>query len=800
MKTIVKTIFALLLALPLAAQSSSVTLLHIGEGKGQLYEALQALPHEDGLVEMGMHFHSMRPDSPHYAGVAGELRLSPNSTWALFDDGRRCLAQGMDLPTAEDLRKTIDEAGIKSPIRVLRDFLKQHPHHLEARMQLLELLRGIAESRTRRVLQLGLQPPLESVDRWDAERWYRAYSDALDIDLSPFEGKKLDPEQDLQIWGLYAHEFHALFSTGEWRHVVNGVFSPKFMVPTESCSPMVTQLYGQHLGSVEAFLSEQPGHIYVWETYGWMRRIARQGVFGASPIGSVLGDIVPSPGLWRRDGERLSILIPEERELGNWESLVTELWSMWPMFRFEEGIVKGAFFREHSLESLRTESSRQGLLEVSWRDRLKPLLESLIKTNRIGEAEQVIVYIAKINALLEIQRRAAELALDSGRKDLHDRWKALKVPEKTTVSDPDEVEDLYFEITPVSSNVSLIVINGQQFGEQISALLKHYKIIEWKVRNITLDQAQSELLCEEEGWPKGETYWALRDRKAMLAHGPGLPNENEIFQVLQNSVVEKWSETLRRFILEHPTHTDAKINLLRESIRVAEQRTKDKIGTMAGRDPQLLLDDEDDEAIWGDLSRRFKQLFLTMLDTGLPWFWTGPLCESRLFMHSNKMKDVARGLLPSVEAFLMHQPNDNSLWDIWLSMSELDGRRRYTDLKETLVLSPKEDPRLFPSMLARGRLVKHYLERSDWQALINVLESPWAVERDRPTEKNEWTWSTYQQHLLEAYLRLGKDYEADMFLTAWEQSPAWETVLQGAIALAEKCDRDTLAERWKRLK
>ena len=794
MKVFVKTILALLLALPLAAQAPSASLWHFGERSGHMYEGLRALLGTDELVEMGMRFNSMQTDSPRYAPLASELRLSPASAWALADNKGRCLLQGGELPTAEELRKALDDAGIKSQVEILRSFLKRHPYQLDARVELLRLLRGIAEARTRRVLQVDVESERDLIRRGDVEGDYYTYSGALHFDASPFEGKKLEAEQDEKIWGAYAQELRALFSGEDWRALMNYPSPFYTYVPVEVCSQTMVQDYGRHIKIIEDFFKEHGENDGAWQWYAWMRCIAKQGTPKLQPIDVLLEGLPSRPGM-RTDmmPMPLSLLILEERETGNWDSLAAKLWSKWPMFRYIEWL-ESAFF-----ESYASRPRKQGELEVSWRDRIKPLLESLIKTNRIEDAESVIFSTAKSNAGLEIQRRAVELALDCGRKDLNAKWRSLTIQDKLSPSDPNDVESLYFQITPYWSNISLVVINGKQLDSQIWTLFSHSQLIEWNIDHAMLNSGQSELLRQLEGWPKDTTYWALRDKSGTLAHGAGLPSASEIFQVLIDSMIEKSVDVLRRFILEHPENMDAKMRLQYELRRLAEAKTHEKLSGLAKNDATPMLTEDDDRDIWGEFATRFNHLMLTLLEHPLPGMIDmDSFCRSYDFKHSQIMKEAARTLLPNIEASLQRQPSHEGLWQAWSTMSTLEGRRRFKDFRETLLLSPTADPRDFPPSRSLFWLMLNYHDESDWTTIIDLLASPWEARRESVSKLGEW--DSKIQYLFEAYLRLGRESEANDLLMYWEPSPAWGTALEAAIGLAEKCGRDALAEKWKKLK
>ncbi|MDR0498190.1 MAG: hypothetical protein LBH03_00455 [Holophagales bacterium] len=206
---IVPVIFsAVSLTAPMTAQTvlhgSHCILWHFGETSDQLYKGLQALLRTEELVEMGLGFATIQKTGPEYAHHLRERNLGPGSTWALYFYGAdrriRCLLKGSKLPTVADIKNSLDQAGIRSPIRVLRDFLRQHPDHLDARMHFLERLRKMAVIRTQRALQL--EPKIN-------KRLH--YPTSLTVDTDTLGDKKLDPESDISIWGSYAQELQTLY-------------------------------------------------------------------------------------------------------------------------------------------------------------------------------------------------------------------------------------------------------------------------------------------------------------------------------------------------------------------------------------------------------------------------------------------------------------------------------------------------------------------------------------------------------------------------------------------------------------
>jgi hypothetical protein len=177
----------ILLAMPVLAQSSAVVrqinryqefrlsfapelestasgyLLYVGELSGRMYAGLQALLNDDEMAEMMIVFESVAANSQLYAQIAKEVGLGPDTKWVLTDGMGRLVMQGIDLPEPIELIKVMEDAGIKSPIRLLRDFIRQHPGHLDAHLNLLKLTLGAAEARTKENIAVGHPDPCQGV-------------------------------------------------------------------------------------------------------------------------------------------------------------------------------------------------------------------------------------------------------------------------------------------------------------------------------------------------------------------------------------------------------------------------------------------------------------------------------------------------------------------------------------------------------------------------------------------------------------------------------------------------------------
>jgi hypothetical protein len=835
-KAIPAAIFALSISMtaPLLAQQplvgSSCTLMHFGERGGVLHDALQTLLRKDELAEMRINFHSIQPTSEQYAQYVNEYGLAQDSAWALRVPiagtyRYRFAHQGKRLPTVEDIQNALEQAGIKSPIKLLRDFLKLHPDHLDARAQLLQMLREPAEARTRQALQLGATDIPKQTARAQASGGTNfTFYNSVAVDTTALDGKTLKPEQDAEIWGQYAQELQTLFASGDWRLIGLNEISQRIQfqrqVPLDVCSPTMVQLYRRHLGRVEAFIEEFPASPHAWLLYGWMASITKH-----NSVRALYDRLVPPPegAIWPTE-EILSLLIPEQEAKGNWGYIAETLWPGWPKTRLSIRN-RTTDYNFPNMPQSDNEMRRQGFKEARWNYGVRPLLESLIRTNRTSDAETVILGIAKYSHYRDFQGRAAALALSCGRQDLQAKWAALQIPEES-VKGPD------LDFLAISEAPIFVSINGDKpYVSQINDILAQDQIMAWHLSHESfrgqtnpfmsqdqmiamgypeelisfVDPKAAEMLQQREGWPMGEAHWALFYKGRVFAHGPGLPTQEALVLELESSRMPTRANALRRFIADHPAHFEAREMLLRELKRLAEHKTRKILGEGAGTDPALMLSDEDDYAIWNEFASLHRQLFSIFMEQGVHVRGDGlgvntRTFDSPLFMHSQRMKDVAHSIMPQVADCLKRQPSNEFLWGAW-SLAVLDKNSYFRDFKNTLTLSPMDDPTRIPPLISILVIMGKCRTMSNWQMAIDVGEWHWETMRGYLDENPGYMGAYWMQLdvLLEAYLRLDKYDDANALVRTASQSPVWLNIKEQAVGMAKECGKDNLAEQWGKL-
>ncbi|MCL1893247.1 MAG: hypothetical protein FWG02_03275 [Holophagaceae bacterium] len=794
-----------------------ILLLYVGESSDPQCKLFQDICRSSELAEMRVIFRP-QPRNDYYDTFVREYGLARSSTWALavvepgITVSYRCLLQGTELPLVSDIQNALDRGGIKSVTRLLRDFLKTHPDNIDVRAQLLQVLREVAENATQH--SMGLKTETALSEQQQARDFY---SGTALFDTTSFKDKMLESEQDASIWGPYAQVLDAIFNSGDWQ-----MLHPGWVLnhtPLEICSPTMIQIYTRHLPKIEAYLVENPHDARYWLLYGWMVSITKH-----SSVRSLFDRILPTPwndlnSSWPNP-EVLSLLVAEERARENWGYIAEMLMSNWPVRR--QVILNYTAFSP-SEESAKATSNR--LLDSAWQNHVKPLIESLIKSNRAPDAETVILDMAKNSTYGNIQRLAAGLALNLGRQDLQYKWLALETPEKNKV----DMDAFLARLFPTPPAPRIVVTNLEESAnQQINKILRDSRLAVWGLSPVRLNQntelpvfvrqllpdtpvqiggtkpnqKMPELVRRFARWPVDETFWGLFYDNTMLADGSGLPTVEKLVTELELARVQTFANALRHHISQYPSNFTAKERLLRELKRIAELKVKEKFGEAAGVDFTLMLTEEEDRDIWGEFALLYVQTFPFFMEHGRPvadlYEFENNGWTSNYFMHSEIMKDLAREFLPRAKACIERRPTAKFLWYAWAALSDLNGKMQFKDLRESLAPLPLHNHTDIPGVDVMRGLVQRCWIRSDWQGIIDVVEWYWEIMQERG-QFHQHGWQVYLSPLLEAYLHLDKSREANELISVWSYTPAWPHIKQSAVDLAKKCGKENLGERWERL-
>jgi hypothetical protein len=750
---------------------SGAAFIYLGrDGKDALGQ-LQALTRFDEFAEINLRFQVLEPASQSAAALRRELRLNAESAWVLADLRGNCLIQGEKLPNIEEISQALQKAGIKSPIKVLREFLKKRPDHLGARTQLLSHLRRVAEARTVKLLRLDLKTTRELQQQDSYENYYRLNTRRASIDTSDIKGKKLDDKDDLEIWGAYAQEIDNLFSTGDWR--LCDLFDRNQQIPADGCSRLMKIVYKRRLPQVYQALCERPSNPTLWRAYGWMRSIARD-----KPIRLALTAMRPSPTKeadWPPE-EVYAFFAEEAIEQNRWENLADLLWEKRHKILY---ILREPHLFWGSLSNLTID--QRNIVTYNYnmqkRDYIDPLLESLIMTGRVDEAEFIITYLAKLPHFTDIIKHAIDLAVKRDRPDLSTKWSALRVEPKTDF-DIDDLKALLYIYS--NSNPCVLLINYKEKLSIFEEFPKLGLVSEWKLYYTTLSGDLSELIIKRENWDANETRWALinPDTKVITSQA-GLPTSSAITAALEESGIEKTTNALRKFIREYPNHFEAKAELLSLLSDLALEETKQKISEIKTDGTKPGLSASDDLLIWSEYVSLLRQ-YLQFCVNNSQFIHSNDLFIKilsqidEIIKYSPMTLALTKEILPDASLNVLRCPTSYEFWYLWTALSDPMSNEQFFNLMSDITPSPLDDSHSVPPNAIKSDLLDRYKSCGNWQGIVNVFgHFMGALTGESGADIYIFFSGMDTMLLLEAYLNLNQEEKIKEMLDVWKPSSNW---------------------------
>jgi len=463
------TIFLpLLIGLPLTAQTDFFQqgllnriktstqpslLIFLQQGSNSLTHYTKLIQNE-AVAELGLNLVAV----PHTATInrtsvdsGNNMRrhfgLGSNILWAVVTPAEQLLLTGTAWPEPEEFVQQLSGKGVQSPASVLRDFLKTHPDHLDARVELLHLQLKSADKRTRTELDIDPDPDTATALTGNPiarnrlpgggqsstfTTSIRSSADGSSPTTLSFPGsvdpnapkpkpipddKVLDTVTDLKIWGGYAESFDRLFVADDW--IAVGLVFENREYPIEVCSPLVKNLYRRKISQVETALELAPVSPRLWSIWSRMADVV-----GDRSAISVFERLVPRPGAnfssWPEDVRNR--LISEARTTGKWDFLANNLWTEYERSSGTNNSITSFAVNDANRAAVNDAARRVTELMNSdqWEKIIAPLLEALIRTNDTGRAD-IVVNTLKDRGEINIQK-AIGLANICSRPDLAQRW------------------------------------------------------------------------------------------------------------------------------------------------------------------------------------------------------------------------------------------------------------------------------------------------------------------------------------------------------------------------------------------
>jgi hypothetical protein len=388
----------------------------------QLTEAFRKLLQEEELAELRLSIRTIR-DNSRQTELIEYLRKryswGDGPRWAFIAPDERCLAHGAVMPGAKVLADQLADAGIESPVRRIRAFVRQYPENLDGRLALLNILRSIANERTRGAIGAELAQRQNGGRQafMGGRRIFRVaeMADAEEVSV------QLPAEDDLRIWARWADEFDQLMGSGQW---LESDFAFEYGDDAlDRHSTIVRNIYKKRIGLVEDALRRWPGSDRFWGI--WLHMSIVLGDMSAKRLVSNLAPLPGTPtGAWP-PYEAKVVLIQEARRNGDWRDLRDMLWESWldmsqTISRLQSAVQRAMRASGRNAE-MRAPMSQ--MFESQWRQLLDPLIESLLMTNDISGAESVLGHLKEAAGWDEVYDLAATIAMRCQMPQVAERWK-----------------------------------------------------------------------------------------------------------------------------------------------------------------------------------------------------------------------------------------------------------------------------------------------------------------------------------------------------------------------------------------
>lgn len=388
--------------------------------KGELKKEAERLTQEPDWIELELRVAFYSAEAPKIEQALKEKAPQVSRPgWVLMGPGAKVVAAGSRLPSRAAMEQLLEEAGIRSRSKILRDFLRTHPGHLEAKSNLIGLLMSKAATATQ--AKLGLrQEPLHPVDKpFDPSVWAKEQEERQDRKEREEKEKKplkeLQTGEDLLIWSEVAEQVDRIFRSGEWRSMEMWSTHPN---EAARHSPIMKEVIRRGMPEVEDALQGRPTDWGLWSLW-----LAMSDALGGRPLMPLVESLSPSPlqdpDGWPPEAVK-SRYLKDAKARQDWQAIRDLLLPEWERQRVWESQIKGSYqyVEDGKVKANPWEAS-------TWRERTEPLVEALLRLGESTLADKVVRSALAKNPWDGLTAKASALALRCNQPALAAAWAAL---------------------------------------------------------------------------------------------------------------------------------------------------------------------------------------------------------------------------------------------------------------------------------------------------------------------------------------------------------------------------------------
>jgi hypothetical protein len=699
--------------------------------------------------------------------------LESRATWVALDIENKLIVSGIQVPNAKEFDQMLEQRGVKSPLKTVREFLQRNPDHLDAKGDLLTEVR-------RRALQ-------------------RHPSNATE---------DLGTENDLVTWGILAAETDKVFSA-PWQGISIRFFRPDQEQP-ERFSNLMKNVFRKHIAKIESAIAEQPSNAALWNIWAWMARglgdykwdtfVNSIEPFHFPPYSN---SMCPPPDVcvW---------LIEEYRQKKDWGGVLK-------FAKNARGFdsIANANKAEWVPGGITFFGASEPIKDYPAKSSWAPQLEALLRLGRIDDAnnlyDEMIRVIGRRSGNLQYQTNnaqiAANVAMSLGMEETAKIWEQGQQIAKAP----------YLQRAAMNGFPAFYIIArvGSDFFNSMDDLAKRLLP---RLTVVSGGSGGGVLLP----WDREDTRerWALvSGDNRILAHDAALPNLDDLQNILYRNNIKGSLDYARTYISEHGSKPGIELFLAFELIRDNTNILRSDPDASSSSGPLL-------ESQWNEAVARLRGVASNSPEAlfDMPHAFSGDVA-----IKNESMNLLSKPMLEKIELLLQKSPSMEKLWSQWFLWRHVEGADRPIDpLIEAIEASPLAMPSTVPPGSALDQYLSECRRNENWAKVIKLLKSAWDREyprivrfqkdqASRPPSTNQDANSTvaawydnyyYQRNknslgdrvgipLIEAYLNDNKPFEAGEIFNAWLESGGKFVDISKIVALATEKGQGRLAREWE---
>jgi len=697
--------------------------------------------------------------------------INTAARWLALDNENKLMLSGVQIPTPKEFDQSLDAKGIKTPLRKLRDFLKENPGHLDAMADLLKEVRRRA---------IHLMPDSTTED--------------------------FNDETDLKTWGVMAAETDKVFS-GAWLGADINFFRLGEASP-ERHSKLMKATFRKHISKVEEAIRLHPANMTLWNIWAWM----------ASGIGDYrwekfIGGFEPivfskSSGLETGVNSTPSVevcawLVEEASNRKEWGVVAkfAKVASLDIDYKKESklewlpgdrGVGITSYFPKTPGHPVKTVYARQieALLRLGDIDAANNAYDRMIRTQGIETLLRLSdTDIANSTPYVKEQRMEcaesvaaiANVARSMGMESLAQTW-----AHGQQVNPKPSVDIRYFP----QNNGNPQILASDVDSDAFEAFHRYCDIM-----NNHLSIAGLPHLKNTIEWKRGEPRWVLiSDDLRILHQDSSIPNFDEFKAILDRFEIKSTTELYRKYLQDNGYSPGIALSLACDIISYIKYDEQNA-------DP---YDNSRNEVLALEASRYLNGVLQDSPDALV--YMPIPYGDRKSI--SALMKPLAKPLLSNLEPLIEKKPSAQNLWIAWLFWSIIEGQGRSL---ESILERAKPSPLSDDGLLGLPRyVIDAYLEEckknGNWHKVAALIKTAWDREYNRLKDNpKSWTNNLKKDDLgdvlgvplMEAYLQDGNLVDADEIFKAVLDIGGRFKNFSKIIKLAKAKGNDSLAARWQ---